>query len=223
MISLACKLTWIEKDPFISFQSKFDKVERGYLTRHKLERIELKVFSINRLELVRDLFVFSCYTGLSYIDAINLTENDIAYGIDGELRIFINREKINSPLRIPILQKALNIIKKYKSDRKSVVNGTLFPKLSNQKLNAYLEEIADLCEIKKNLTFHLARHTFATSITLSNGVPIETVSKLLGHTKISTTQIYARVIEQKVSHDMKSLQEKLDKNMSKSDNQCVSL
>ena len=209
MITLAYKLEWIDRDPFINFQSKFEKVERGFLTELELFEIEEKYFSIERLQLVKDLFIFACYTGLSYIDVVNLTENDINYGIDGELWIIMKREKTNNPLRIPILPKALELIKKYDGNLKSKANGTIFPKLSNQKLNAYLKEIADLCEIRKNLTFHLARHTFATTVTLSNGVPIETVSKLLGHSRISTTQIYAKVIERKVSNDMRNLKIKL--------------
>ncbi len=112
-------------------------------------------------------------------------------------------------LRIPILSKAKKLIDKYKVNPKSEINGTIFPKISNQKLNSYLKEVADICLIKKNLTFHLARHTFATTVTLTNGVPIETVSQLLGHSRISTTQIYAKVIERKVSDDMTLLKEKL--------------
>ena len=103
------------------------------------------------------------------------------------------------------MPKALEIIKKYKSNIKSISQGSLFPKISNQKLNSYLKEIADICGIGKNITFHIARHTFATTVTLSNGMPIETVSKLLGHSRISTTQIYAKVIERKVSDDMQKL------------------
>jgi site-specific recombinase XerD len=205
MVILAHKLEWIKRDPFMKFEAKFDKVERGYLTQLELQKIGDKHFSISRLQLVKDLFIFSCFTGLSYIDVINLNNDNINYGIDGELWIIMKREKTNNPLRIPILPKALRLISKYKKDPKSLANGTIFPKLSNQKLNLALKEIADLCEIKKNITFHLARHTFATTVTLSNGVPIETVSKLLGHSRISTTQIYAKVVEKKVSEDMQKL------------------
>ena len=116
-----------------------------------------------------------------------------------------SRRKTNQPVRVPLLTKALEIIEKYKNHPRALASGTLFPNLSNQKLNAYLKEIADFCSIEKNLTFHLARHTFATTVTLTNGVPIETVSKMLGHTSIRTTQIYAKVIENKVSQDMLSL------------------
>ncbi len=219
MITLSYKLEWIERDPFINFKSKFVKVERGFLTEMELKKIEEKDYSIERLQLVKDLFVFACYTGLSYIDVIKLTANDINYGIDGELWLIMKREKTNNALRIPILPKALTLINKYKENPKALANATVFPKMSNQKLNAYLKEIADLCRIEKNLTFHLARHTFATTVTLSNGVPIETVSKLLGHSRISTTQIYAKVIERKVSDDMKTLRAKFEKGVKTTKNQ----
>lgn len=219
LINLSFKLGWIERDPFINFKSKFIKNDRGFLSLLELQEIENKEITITRLELVRDLFVFSCYTSLSYIDVINLTEENICIGIDEEVWIFYNREKTTKPIRIPLLPKALQIIEKYKGNRKSIVQGSIFPRISNQKLNSYLKEIADLCSIKKNLTFHIARHTFATTVTLSNGMPIETVSKLLGHSRISTTQIYAKVIERKVSDDMRRLRNQF-KNM---ENNSISL
>ncbi|MBO6829869.1 MAG: site-specific integrase [Muricauda sp.] len=205
LVHLSQKLGWIERDPFINFKSKFIKKERGFLSLDELQEIENKELTISRLQMVRDLFVFSCYTSLSYIDVIHLTEDNICIGIDGELWIHYRREKTTKPVRIPLLPKALSIIEKYRKNHKAVAQGRLFPKISNQKLNSYLKEIADVCGIKKNLTFHIARHTFATTVTLSNGIPIETVSKLLGHSKISTTQIYAKVIERKVSNDMQKL------------------
>jgi site-specific recombinase XerD len=176
-----------------------------------LQGIIEKEFKIERLTLVKDLFVFSCYTGLSYIDVMNLNEDNIALGIDGGKWIITNRQKTHNKVKIPLLSIAKELINKYENHIKTKKTKTLFPNISNQKLNSYLKEIADLCGIKKNLTFHIARHTFATTITLSNGVPIETVSKLLGHTKIATTQIYAKVIERKVSEDMASLRSKLEK------------
>lgn len=205
LINLSRKLGWMERDPFINFKAKRIKTERGFLSLLELQEIEKKNFTIPRLQLVRDLFIFSCYTSLSYIDAINLSAENIRIGIDGELWIFYNREKTTKPIHIPLLPKALDIIEKYKDNQKAVLQGRVFPKISNQKLNSYLKEIADVCGIEKNLTFHIARHTFATTVTLSNGMPIETVSKLLGHSKIATTQIYAKVIERKVSDDMHRL------------------
>ena len=216
MVTLAYKMEWIDKDPFIKFKPTYIKNEREFLREDELQKIIERKFDIERLILVKDLFIFSCYTGLSYIDVMQLNEDNISLGIDGGKWIITNRQKTHNKVKIPLLPIAEILIKKYKGHIKTKKTKTLFPNISNQKLNSYLKEIADLSGIKKNLTFHIARHTFATTITLSNGVPIETVSKLLGHTKIATTQIYAKVIERKVSDDMASLILKLsNKNESK--------
>ncbi|WP_366512805.1 site-specific integrase [Kordia sp.] len=138
-----------------------------------------------------------------------LTRENIVKGIDGNDWIITKRQKTKTSVKIPLLEKAKELIYKYENHPRVISSNSLFPVLSNQKINSYLKEIANLCGIKKNLTFHMARHTFVTTITLSNGVPIETVSKLLGHTKIATTQIYARVIERKVNEDMNVLKNKL--------------
>jgi site-specific recombinase XerD len=209
MVRLAVKLEWIAKNPFENYQLKFQKVERGYLTDTELASIENKKFTIERLDWVKDLFVFSCYTGLAYIDTMKLSPSNIIRGIDGEYWLITSRQKTEITVKVPLLPKAFEIINKYKNHPRASTNHTLFPTISNQKLNSYLKEIADLCGINKHLTFHLARHTFATTVTLSNGVPIESVSKMLGHTKITTTQIYAKVIERKLSDDMKTLRDKL--------------
>jgi site-specific recombinase XerD len=210
LIKMAIRYEWLEKDPFISFKQKFQRVERGFLSEEELKRIEEKEFSISRLQYVKDLFVFGCYTGLAYIDVMKLSPENIQIGIDKQYWLFTHREKTDNPVRIPILPVAMDIINKYKDDMKAKVQNRLFPNISNQKLNSYLKEIADLCQINKNLTFHLARHTFATTVTLTNGVPIESVSKMLGHSKISTTQIYAKVIEKKLGEDMEKLKERLN-------------
>ncbi|NGX84412.1 site-specific integrase [Aequorivita sp. KMM 9714] len=209
MVTLAYRMKWIERDPFVNFKMKIEKKERSFLTNFELLSIEELSSSIERLAVVKDLFVFSCYTGISYVDIVQLTENNIVTGIDGSPWIMAKRVKTGAPFKIPLLPKAANLIDKYKDHYRTNNTSNLLPKLSNQKLNSYLKEIADLCGIKKNLTFHMARHTFATTVTLSNGVPIETVSKLLGHTKLSTTQIYARVVERKVSDDMALLKSKI--------------
>ncbi|WP_197022130.1 site-specific integrase [Sediminibacter sp. Hel_I_10] len=135
--------------------------------------------------------------------------SDILHGIDGKLWIITHRVTTNNPLKIPILSKALELINKYKKHSKSLAKATVSPKISNQKRNSYLKKIGDLSERHKTLTFHLARHTFSMTITLTNGVPMETVSKLLGHSRLSTTQIYAKVIESKANDDMLQLKEKL--------------
>jgi len=210
MIRLGVKLGWIDKNPFEFFKLKMQKVERGYLTTDELLAIEQKKFDIERIQYVKDLFVFSCYTGMAYIDVMQLTPHNIMIGMDGNHWIKTTREKTDTSVNVPILPKAASIIEKYKNSPKAIAMGTLFPVISNQKLNSYLKEVADLCNIESHLTFHLARHTFATTVTLSNGVPIETVSKMLGHTTIRTTQIYAKVVERKVSDDMLMLREKLE-------------
>lgn len=209
MVTMAVKMEWVSRDPFDKYQLKFHRVDRDFLNDEELEAVENKDFKIVRLQWVRDLFVFSCYTGLAYIDAMNLTPSNITIGIDGEYWLSTCRQKTDQPVRVPILPKAWEIIEKYKTHPRAVQRGSIFPMISNQKLNSYLKEIADLCGIEKNLTFHLARHTFATTVTLCNGVPLETVSKMLGHSKITTTQVYAKVVEKKVSEDMQNLREKL--------------
>lgn len=142
---------------------------------------------------------------MSYIDAINLGPDEISLEIDGQYWIFSDRQKTNIKVKMPLLPKALKIMNDYKEHPKFVNRNKIFPLISNQKLNGYLKEIAEICGIKKNLTFHLARHTFATTVTLSNGVPIETVSKMLGHSSLITTQIYARIVDKKISEDMNRL------------------
>ena len=212
MITMAYHMEWIDRDPFAKFKGKHEKVERGFLTRAELLRIEELPYSIERIQTVKDLFIFSCYTGIAYGDIMLLTKDNIVHGLDGYQWITTKRQKNGNPVKIPLLPRALSLIEAYKEHPKVMRNGTLFPKISNQKLNSYLKELAKLCSIKKNITFHMARHTFATTVTLSNGVPIETVSKILGHTKIATTQIYAKVIERKVSDDMYMLRKKLGQN-----------
>jgi site-specific recombinase XerD len=210
IVNLAIKNDWLDKDPFQKFKATFIKSNRQFLTNVELATIEQKVFKIERLQFAKDLFVFSCYTGLAYIDVFELTPQNINLGIDGAYWINTVRHKTDIPVRIPLLAQPLAIIERYKNNPRVIASEKLLPVYSNQKLNSYLKEIADLCGIEKPLTFHIARHTFATTVTLTNGVPIETVSKLLGHTSIKTTQIYAKVIERKVSEDMNTLRNKLE-------------
>lgn len=211
LINLAVKVEWIENNPFKNYRTRYQSVTREFLTEHDLTAIENKELKMPRLMIVRDIFVFCCYTGLSYIDVFNLKEDHIVQGIDGEKWIHFMRHKTKTPFQIPLLPKALAILEKYKGYPR-LKDDCVLPVFSNQKTNSYLKEIADVCGVRKSLTFHLARHTFATTVTLTNGVPIESVSKMLGHTKIATTQIYAKVIEKKVSEDMKALRTKLDNN-----------
>ena len=212
IVTLGYHIEWIDRDPFVRWKPVYEKRERPFLTENKLSNIETYDFLIERLERVRDLFVFSCYTGIAYVDLMSLTHDNIIKGIDGNDWIFTNRQKTKVPVKVPLLAKAKILIDKYQNHPMTQITKTLFPVITNEKVNFYLKEIAKAVGLKKNLTFHMARHTFATTVTLSNGVPIETVSKLLGHTKIASTQIYARVIERKVSEDMELLKKKLDIN-----------
>jgi len=217
LVTLSFHLEWINKDPFIRWKPIFEKTNRQFLSDNELSNLETYDFISERLDRVRDLFIFSCYTGIAYVDLMKLTKNNIAIGIDGNQWIITKRQKTKTPVKVPILERTKAIIDKYDNHPITQVTGMLLPSITNEKLNVFLKEVANFCGIKKNLTFHMARHTFATTVTLTNGVPIETVSKLLGHTKISTTQIYARVIERKVSDDMNALKLILNKNEEEKD------
>lgn len=192
-------------DPFANYKIRLKKVDRGYLTEAEISTILKKKLVSERLEQVRDVFIFSCFCGLAYIDVKNLTQDNIRTSFDGNLWIMTKRQKTDTTVNVPVLKIPQMILEKYKG---KLPGNMLLPVISNQKLNAYLKEIADVCGIEKNLTFHLARHTFATTTTLAKGVPIETVSKMLGHTNIETTQIYARITNSKISNDMEGLSDK---------------
>lgn len=202
---------WLIRDPFLGFKMTTREVERVALTEHELQVLRDKEFPIVRLEQVRDVFLFCCFTGLSYADARKLKWSEIVIGIDGGRWIFTNRQKTDTASRIPLLPTSSEIIEKYKEHPQCKAKSVVLPVLSNQKMNSYLKEIADVCGINKTFTFHIARHTFATTVTLSNGVPIETVSKMLGHRNLRTTQHYAKILDKKVSDDMAALRQKLQK------------
>ena len=205
VVIFAQKCGVLTHDPFAQHRFHLESVDRGFLTDDEITRIMEKEFSTPRLESVRDIFIFSCFCGLAYIDVANLTQDNIVT-LDGKKWIMTRRQKTHVESNILLLDIPLMIINKYKGKTN---DGKLLPILSNQKMNAYLKEIADLCGIRKRLTYHLARHTFATMM-LSKGVPVESVSKMLGHANIKTTQIYARITNKKIEHDMMNLSEKLD-------------
>ena len=204
---LGRKMGVIHHDPFLNHRFHLEPVNRGFLTDEEILKIANKDLGIQRLELVRDLFVFSCFTGLAYIDVANLTPENIVT-LDDKQWIMTKRQKTSVATNVLLLDIPKNIIEKYSG--KTYRDGKLFPMLTNQRTNSYLKEIADICGIKKDLTFHMARHTFAT-MSLSKGVSMESVSKMLGHTNIKTTQIYARITNKKIEHDMEQLAGKLDK------------
>lgn len=203
----AQKRGYLLHDPFLNHRFHLEPVDRGFLTDEEILKIVNKDLNIERLGLVRDIFIFSCFTGLAYIDVANLRPDHIVT-MDDKQWIMTKRQKTNIETNILLLDIPKSIIARY--NHKTYRDGKLFPVLSNQKTNSYLKEIADLCGIKKNLTFHMARHTFAT-MSLSKGVPMESVSKMLGHTNIKTTQIYARITNKKIEHDMEQLADKLGK------------
>lgn len=208
IVRLCVANDWLAKDPFMSYKIKIRDTHRTYLLEEEIKTIIEKNLAIERLRVVRDIFIFSCYTGLAYSDVAKLTSSDISTGIDGEKWIFTTRTKTDTATRVPLLPPALAIIQKYANTPESLNNGKLLPVLSNQRMNSYLKELADICGINKELTFHCARHTFATTVTLTNGVPIETVSNMLGHRSLRTTQHYAKILDKKVSDDMQILREK---------------
>lgn len=211
-IVLGClRKGWLSRDPFIEFSKPIKDVERSPLTKDELDRLKTNIITSDRLRLVRDIFLFCCYTGLSYVDAKTLKFSQIVTGIDGEEWIISKRQKTTTPTRIPLLPLANQIIRKYDNHEKRIIQGLALPVYSNQRTNEYLKELASLCEINKTLTFHIARYTFATTVTLTNGVPIETVSKLLGHKSIRQTQHYAKIVDYKVSEDMQKLKARLVK------------
>lgn len=205
IIRIAYVHDWITKDPFANWKARIKIVDREFLSEEEIQSIVEKEFTIKRLDQVRDIFIFSCFTGLAYADVKKLNKDHVVIGIDGERWIKTFRTKTDTRSNIPILPMAQAVLDKYKEDAFAISSNLLLPVLSNQKMDAYLKEIADVCGINKNLTFHLARHTFATTVTLTNGVPIESVSKMLGHKSLKTTQHYAKILDRKVSDDMNKL------------------
>ena len=206
VLTFAISQNYLAKDPFMLYKAKREKKEVVYLDNIELQKLENHYFDIKRVQQIKDLFIFCCYTGLGFTEMTNLKTSDIIKGFDGELWLDIRRNKTQKSYRVPLLQQAKNILELYQNESRESV----FPRLSNPKFNAYLKEVASIVGIKKNLTHHIARKTFATTVLLYNDVPIEIVSELLGHSKISTTQEhYAKVVQKKVSEEMKTLAKKL--------------
>ena len=205
IVKIAIANGWMKADPFTQIKMSLKKVDRGFLSEDELAAIQNKEMPCERLAMVKDIFLFGCMTGLAYSDLKNLTHENLVKGDDGNLWIHVKRCKTNNASHIPLLPLAAKIISKYADHPYCVGKKILLPVSSNQKLNAYLKEIANICGIKKELTTHIARHTFATTVTLNNDIPIESVSKMLGHSSINMTKIYARLLDKKVSSDMQKL------------------
>ena len=204
VVNLAVANDWLIKNPCLIHKMKNEVVLKDFLNEFEIQLLMDKDITSKRLKQVRDVFLFCCLTGLSFIDVKNLTPVDVKKGVNGKEWLLTKRQKTGTQTHIPLFPYALTIIERYKNHPESVNKGTVLPVLSNQKMNAYLKEVAVICGLDKHLTMHLARHTFAT-YTLTKGVPIETVSKLLGHSSLKTTQIYAKVIDSKIAMDIDAI------------------
>lgn len=205
----------IQKDPFKLFKGKRTKIKKKPLTKVELMVLENKKFSTERLSTIRDVFVFQCYTGLAYIDAYQLKKTDIKEGDDGKLWIMSNRQKSKSNTDIPLLPKAMEIMERYRKHPVCITRGSVLPVKSNQKMNEYLKEIAMLCDIHSELNTHKARRTFASTITLNNGVPINVVKEMLGHHSVRQTEDYAITEQETVGREMLELEDRLSIKSSK--------
>lgn len=197
---------WIKKDPFYGIRLRRDEVNVEFLSREELETLINKKFSIQRLEQVRDVFVFCSFTGLAFIDVLQLKKEHLIKDNQGALWIRKARQKTHQMSNIPVLTPARKLIEKYADNPECIEKDVLLPVISNQKMNAYLKEIADLCGISKRLTTHVARHTAATVVFLANEVSMENVAKILGHANIKMTQHYAKVLDSSIMRDMKKVE-----------------
>ncbi len=213
--NMAIAKEWMRKDPFYGYKMEQDETDPVFLTNNELQAIMNKKFEIPRLELVKDIFLFSCFTGLAFADVSSLKPENLEQDNSGDWWIrkgrvkLERRRKASSIANIPLLPVPLAILKKYESHPMALKKGTCLPVLCNQKLNSYLKEIADFCKINKNLTTHAARHTFATTVTLANDVPLQEVSAMLGHSSTRMTQHYARVMDKNIKDNMNTVKEKM--------------
>ncbi len=206
VIRIAIGNEWIKRDPFYGLHFKENEVEVGFLSSEELNTIRNKVFDIPRLGQVRDVFIFCCFTGLAFVDVSQLTADHLVKDAQGKLWIRKPRQKTKEMCNIPLLSAAKEILDKYKGYAASNEQHLLLPVLSNQKANAYLKEIADICHIKKRLTTHVARHTAATVVFLANDVSMENVAKILGHANLNMTRHYAKVLDQSIMRDMEKVE-----------------
>ena len=197
---------WVSVNPFAAYKFHYAKTDRGYLSENELTTLMQHRLKTAKQEITRDIFVFCCFTGLSYCDVKELREENIQRSFDGQLWIITKRQKTNVQSNVRLLSIPQQIIEKY---RGKCSDGMLLPVPKNWHGNKRLKKLGERCGISTKVTFHLARHTFATTVTLGKGVPIESVSKMLGHTSINTTRIYARIVNRKVSDDMDILSQKL--------------
>lgn len=204
IMNMALQNEWISSNPVCLLNVHKEYVEKEFLTAEELAKVQ-RLMLKPHLEAVRDIFMFSVYTGVAYVDMQLLTLENINLGIDGSRWLNYHRQKTSQRVAVPLLEPAEDLIRKYEEYCLGTQNRPLFPVPCNQVVNRYLKLIMTAAGIKKEVTFHMARHTFATTITLSQGIPIETVSKMLGHASLAITQIYAKIVDKKVMDDMAAL------------------
>lgn len=209
--NLARANDWMAKDPFLGIRFHEKEVVREFLTMDELQTIYRKEFPLERLTLVRDVFIFAAFTGLAFIDVQQLAPEHIVRDNNGNLWIRKPRQKTKNMCNIPLLDIPQEILRKYADHPTCRKKGVLLPVPCNQKMNSYLKEIADICMIRKNLTTHCARHSYATSVCLANGVSLENVAKMLGHSNIKMTQHYARVLDSSILRDMMQVERAISK------------
>ena len=205
MVNYNITMGLIGTNPFSIYDGKLKEVDTTFLTLEELKRIENKVFSNRRLDIVKDIFLFSCYTSYAPVDVMNLTQGNYTLDEDCDNWLKTKRQKTNVKTNVLVIPPLKRIIDKYKNDPECIEDNRLVPNRSNSNMNAYLKEIADLCGIDKNLTWYVGRHTFATTVALANGIPMEIISKIMGHKRITQTQHYAQLMDDSVKKHMQNL------------------
>lgn len=208
MLNYFIKTGEINHNPFNMYNEKLTDVDTIFLTMDELKKIEEKKFENRRLDVAKDIFLFSCYTSYAPCDAMKLTTDNLIKENENDWWIKTKRQKTNTNSDVFVLPQLKRILEKYKDDFECIKNNRLIPDRSNSNMNLYLKEIADICGITKKLTWYVARHTFATTITLANNVPLEIISNVMGHKRITQTQHYAKIQNETVKHQMKILSNK---------------
>jgi integrase len=206
MVNYAKKMGLVNDNPFSIYDGKLNEIDTTFLTLNELRRIEDKVFTNRRLDVVKDIFLFSCYTSYAPVDVMNLRLGNYSLDEDFDNWLKTKRQKTKVKTNVLVIPPLKRIIDKYKNDPECIEDDRLIPSISNSKMNAYLKEIADLCDIEKNLTWYVGRHTFATTVALANNIPMEVISQIMGHKRITQTQHYAKLMDSSVKKHMKNLE-----------------
>lgn len=209
--NMALANEWMNKNPFVNIKFHEQEVHKEFLTKEELDTLRTREFDIPRLDLVRDVFLFQCWSGLAFIDVFELKEEHLVHDNEGNLWIRKARQKTKIMCNIPLLDIPLQILEKYKDHPLCQKKGVLLPVMCNQKMNSYLKEIADCCGIKKNLSTHTGRHTFCSVVALANNVSLENIAKMVGHTSTKMTQRYAKVLDQSILRDMQKVRKSFAK------------